>query len=118
MLSNCGVGEDSWESLGLQRDQTKPKGNQPWIFTGKTECEAETPILQPTDAKSWLTGEDSDAGKDWGQEKGMKWLESITNSMELSLSKLQEIVKERGARHAAVQGLQRVRHNLATEQQP
>ena len=48
----------------------------------------------------------------------MKWLESITNSMELSLSKLQEIVKERGARHAAVQGLQRVRHNLATEQQP
>ena len=53
-----------------------------------------------------------------GRWQRMKWLESITNSMELSLSKLQEIVKERGARHAAVQGLQRVRHNLATEQQP
>ena len=46
-----------------------PKGNQSWIFTGRTDDEAETPILWPPDAKSWLTGKDPDAGKDWRQEK-------------------------------------------------
>ena len=45
------------------------KGNQSWIFIGRTDAEAETPILWPPDAKSWLTGKDSDAGKDWGQEE-------------------------------------------------
>ena len=49
-----------------------PKGNQSWIFIGRTDAEAETPILRPPDAKSWLTGKDPDAGKDWRQEeKGM-----------------------------------------------
>ena len=68
MSSNCGAGEDSWESLGRQEIKPfSPKGNQPWIFTGRTE--AETPILWPLDAKSWLTGKDPDAGKDWGQEE-------------------------------------------------
>ena len=48
-----------------------PKGNQPWIFIRRTDAEAEAPILWPPDAKSWLIGKDSDAGKDWGQmEKG------------------------------------------------
>ena len=46
-----------------------PKGNQPWIFTGRTDAEAEAPILWSPDAKSWLTGKDPDAGKDWGQEE-------------------------------------------------
>ena len=47
------------------------KGNQPWIFIGRTEAEAETPALWPPDAKSWLNGKDSDVGKDWRQkEKG------------------------------------------------
>ena len=46
-----------------------PKGNQPWIFIGRTSAEAEAPILWPADMKSWLTGKDPDAGKDWGQEK-------------------------------------------------
>ena len=46
-----------------------PKGNQPWIFTGRTDAEAEAPILWPPDAKSWLTGKDPDAGKDWRQEE-------------------------------------------------
>ena len=73
MLLHCGVGEDSWESLGLQGDQTvNPEGNQSWIFTGRTDAEADTPILWPPDAKNWLIGEDPDAGKDWRQEeKGM-----------------------------------------------
>ena len=49
-----------------------PKGDQSWVFIGRTDVEAETPILWPTDAKSRLIGKDSEAGKDWGQEeKGM-----------------------------------------------
>ena len=50
-----------------------PKGNQPWIFIGGTDAEAEIPVLWPPDMKSWLIGKDPDAGKDWGQEeKGTK----------------------------------------------
>ena len=50
-----------------------PKENQPWIFIGRTDAEAEAPILWPPDVKSWLTGKDPDAGKDWGQVvKGAK----------------------------------------------
>ena len=49
-----------------------PKGDQSWVFLGRTDVEAETPILWPPDAKSWLIWKDPDAGKDWGQEeKGM-----------------------------------------------
>ena len=72
MLLNSGVGEDSWESLGLQGDPwVHPKGNQSWIFIGKADAEAETPIIWPPDAKSWLIWKDPDAGKDWGwEEKG------------------------------------------------
>ena len=47
----------------------KSKGNQPWMFIGRTNAETEAPILWPPDAKSWLVGKDPDAGKDWGQEK-------------------------------------------------
>ena len=73
MLLNCGVGEDSWESLGLQGDPTvHSKGGQSWVFIGKTDVEVETPIVWPPDAKSWLIWKDHDAGKDWWQEeKGM-----------------------------------------------
>ena len=46
-----------------------PEGNQSWIFTGRTDAEAEAPILWPPDVKNWLTGKDPDAGKDWRQEK-------------------------------------------------
>ena len=70
MLFNCGVGKDSWESLGQQGDQTNPKGNQPWISIAKPDAEA--PILRPPDMKSPLIGKDPDSGKDWRQEeKGM-----------------------------------------------
>ena len=73
MLLNCGVGEDSWESLGLKEIQpVHPKGDQYWVFIGRTDAEAETPILWPPHAKSWLIGKDPHAGKDLGQEeKGM-----------------------------------------------
>ena len=69
MLLNCGIGEDSWESLGLQGDPTSPKGNQSWIFIERTDAEVEAPILWPPDGKNWLVWKDPDAGKDWGQEK-------------------------------------------------
>ena len=62
MLLTCGVGEDSWESLRLQGDQS-------WVFIGRTDIEAETPIFWPPVAKSWLIWKDPDAGKDWGQEE-------------------------------------------------
>ena len=73
MLLNCGVGENSWKSLGLQGDPTShSKGNQSCVFTGRTDIEAETPIFWPPGAKSWLIWKDPDAGKDWGEEeKGM-----------------------------------------------
>ena len=63
-----------------------PKGDQSWVFIGRSHAEAETPILQPSDAESWLIWKDSDAGKDWGQEKGqqrMRWLEGIIDSMDM-----------------------------------
>ena len=53
------------------RRSVNPKGNQSWIFIGRTDDEAEGPMLWPLDAKNWLTGKDSDAGKDWKQKKGM-----------------------------------------------
>ena len=72
MLLNYDVGEDSWESLGQQDIKpVHPKGNQSWIFIGRTDAEAETAILWPPDVKNWLIGKDPDAGKDWMQkEKG------------------------------------------------
>ena len=76
-----------------------PKGNQSWIFIGRTDAEAEAPILWPPDAKSQLIGKDPDAGKDWRQEeKGtdrMRQLDDITDSMDKSLSKFQKTVKDR-----------------------
>ena len=69
MLPNCGAGEDSWEPLGLQEiTPVNPKGNQSWIFIGKTDAKAEAPKLWPPDANSWLTGKDLDARKDWRQK--------------------------------------------------
>ena len=70
MLLKCGVGEDSWECLGLQGDQpVHPKGDQSWVFIGRTEAEVEIPILWSPYMKSWLIGKDPDAGRDWGQEE-------------------------------------------------
>ena len=94
------------------------KGNQSLIFIGRTD--AEVPILWPPDAKSWLIREDPLLGKIEGRRKRgqqrMRWLDGITDSMNMTLSKLQEIVKDREAWHAGM-GSQRVWHNWTTEQQ-
>ena len=70
MVLNCSVGEDSWESFGLKEIQlVNPKRNQSWIFTGRTDAEAEIPILGPPDVMNWLIGKDPDARKDWRQKE-------------------------------------------------
>ena len=69
---NCGAGEDSWESLDSKEIKAvHPKGGQSWVFIGRTDVEAETPIFWPPDVKKWLLWNDPDAGKDWRwEEKG------------------------------------------------
>ena len=89
-----------------------PKRNQ-WTVTGRTDVEAETPILWPPDAKNWLIWKDPDAGKTWGQEeKGRQSMDGITDSTNMSLSKFRELVLQRESWCAATHGVAKSRTRL------
>ena len=113
MLSNCGP---------LDCKEIQPvhsKGNQSWIFIGRTDAEAEAPILWPPDAKNWLTRKDPDAGKDWRQkEMGMTEDEMVGWHQRLDGHEFEEALgvgDDREVCCSQSMGWQRVRHDWATE---
>ena len=110
MLLSIGVGQDSWESLDFEIKPFNPKGNQSWIFIGRTDPKAEAPILWPPDAKSLLIWKDPgmlgkiESRRKRGRQK-TRWLDGITHILDMTLSKFQEMVKDREVWSATVYGV-------------
>ena len=92
------------------------EGDQPWDFFGRNDIKAETPVFWPPHEKSWLIGKDSDAGRDWGQEKGTTedemagWHHRLDG---VSLHELRELVMDREAWCAAIHGVTKSQTQLS-----
>ena len=110
MLLNCVLEKTLESPLDCKEIQpVHPKGDQSWVFIGRTDAEGETLILWPPHAKNWLIGKDPDVGRDWGQgEKGTTedemagWHHQL---MDMSVSNLQELVMDREALRAVIHGV-------------
>ena len=121
ILLNCGVGQDSWEFLGLQETKpVDPKGNQSWIFIGRTDAEAETPILWPPDTKSQLTGKTLmlvkiEGKRRRGQQNEMVGWHHRLNGFEFEQTT--GVLKDKEAWHAAIHGVAKSWTYWPTEKQ-
>ena len=126
MFSNSGAGEDSQSPLDCKKiNSVYPKGNQPWIFIGRTDADVVAPIIWPPDVRNWLIGKDPDAGKDWKQkEKRVAEDEMVRQHHRLNGQECEQTLGDSGGQRilpclhsiASVES-QRVSHDLVTAQQ-